>query len=310
MKPIQDLLIFIAILSGTVACSPQITGTHVGKIYLDPSFSAQEIKTIEDDLELLKTTPKTETSSEFRQILNVPDGSGNSLYDWLEVRIRYLLPESFSVQNKLFVASHNHSYEHPNSFPTLDSGKETEQNNAASEAVLASNWGSSFYLKGKLDRVLISFNLDESNSVLISSPRVGIVHLRNTFFSPTLPSGETLDLIAQKLFRLSILFHEARHSDGNGKSMGFFHNICPTHHRYSGHDACDASGNGPYTISGLVLKQLLQNYKYQISKTSHDLLTHMAEDFLDRNISSRRSVQVHSGPHSDALFWDDTPEGV
>jgi hypothetical protein len=57
------------------------------------------------------------------------------------------------------------------------------------------------------------------------------------------------------MYRISILLHEARHSDGNYfVDGGFLHGVCPKGHPYAGKE-CDVMFNGPYSVASDVLVQ-------------------------------------------------------
>lgn len=65
--------------------------------------------------------------------------------------------------------------------------------------------------------------------------------------------------MANSLGRMAVFFHEARHSDGNGKSLGFFHAVCPSGHDFQGSYACDRNLNGPYSIGAQMMKEFIKN---------------------------------------------------
>jgi hypothetical protein len=99
------------------------------------------------------------------------------------------------------------------------------------------------------------FTSVRGNALLkITSPRVGIVKVGEGLFGIT-PYIENPASIANAWFRIATLFHEAHHSDGNGKSLGFSHAVCPEGHKYFNYNACDRETNGPYAVGAILLKQ-------------------------------------------------------
>ncbi|HVJ65827.1 MAG TPA: hypothetical protein VM901_11265 [Bdellovibrionota bacterium] len=57
------------------------------------------------------------------------------------------------------------------------------------------------------------------------------------------------------MYRISVMLHEARHSDGNYfVDGGFVHGICPEGHPFAGKD-CDVMSNGPYSVAADILAQ-------------------------------------------------------
>ena len=104
---------------------------------------------------------------------------------------------------------------------------------------------------------LIGIKFRGVGRVPITSPRTGIIQIgdglfHDGFFREELPK----DSVVRKVFRIQTFFHEARHSDGTGKSIGFLHALCPPGHAYAGVNACDRNSNGPYTVGALMIEQL------------------------------------------------------
>ncbi|HVJ66182.1 MAG TPA: hypothetical protein VM901_13070 [Bdellovibrionota bacterium] len=105
----------------------------------------------------------------------------------------------------------------------------------------------------------------------LDDSRVGLVSLGKSFFqiSHPLPAVE-------HLARMSLLVHEARHSDcthgirrsdlkkmimgieASDKTCGQVHVVCPEGHDYAGVHACDASPWGAYAVDSVFVTRLAQ----------------------------------------------------
>lgn len=92
------------------------------------------------------------------------------------------------------------------------------------------NIGAVLYQTGKDMGDLYSFRMDGIGSVVVKSPRTGILKIGSIYFNELYEddsmSASSLKFI-HSLYRMATLFHEARHSDGHGDSLGFFHVKCP-----------------------------------------------------------------------------------
>ncbi len=96
------------------------------------------------------------------------------------------------------------------------------------------------------------------------SPRTGVMQIGPSFFDST-DSLDTEDVdgrgfrTIKSLYRISVLFHEARHSDGNqaSGSLSFAHILCPSDgsvgSEYAGLPACDDEANGAYNVGAQIL---------------------------------------------------------
>ena len=114
-------------------------------------------------------------------------------------------------------------------------------------------------MMGKQSKVLLALKKTDGSVLPLVSPHRGFIQIGEGLFLPRLrvnPAAQ--DLPANSVERLSTFFHESRHSDGHGKSLGFTHAICPEGHPYAGYPACDKNLNGPYTVGAQVLKTMAQ----------------------------------------------------
>jgi hypothetical protein len=202
---------------------------NIGNIRVDCTLEHSKYELISHDLGMLSSLhligPRSE---EFQQTLNLPNLTGQTLTLWLEERIQYLLAEDFSP------SGHDH-------------------------VTLGENMGSAYYnLAQSLNSPSYIIAIPGHASVTINKPRVGIVRLGPALFSETI-NEPWYTKRAQSLIRLGALFHEARHSDGNGLSATFPHTRCPSTHPSAGKVLCDESSNGPNAIEVLFLESILEN---------------------------------------------------
>src|SRR5690606_3079638 len=113
----------------------------------------------------------------------------------------------------------------------------------------------------KKNNMRARFNFSESQSLEVLSPRVGLIILYDTYFN-TQKFGinrSNPKAYSNSLNRISTLLHEARHSDGNGPSLGFPHVKCPaTKPEYEGFAACDIATNGAYAIEAAMHKKFIE----------------------------------------------------
>ncbi len=118
----------------------------------------------------------------------------------------------------------------------------------------------------------------------ITTPRVGIVRL-----SPRLFDGEE-DSLAGSIFRISTLFHEARHSDGHGEHSTFPHNIsCPNSSLPVG---CDSVLNGAYGVQFTFLHYAIQTCDSCSEREKEVLAQHAVTDFDKIDTKSKKLVDA------------------
>ena len=185
--------------------------------------------------------------------------------------------------------------------PLLDSASSSDKTQ-----VVMSNVGAALYLLGKTspEKQLHQLAFD-SQQIQITSPRTGILKIGPGLFHDF---GVKLQNVALDIYRVSTLFHEARHSDGHGETLGFLHSKCPAGSDYEGLSACDGSTNGPYTVGALVMKTM---------KDSCVTCTPLSNKFLEimyLDVSSRVIHYKYQSPTSDyqtpaGAAWDDQAEG-
>lgn len=288
---------------------------------------------IKKDINTLKSMIFSETTEEVtKSVLGISTVNANSLNKWLNERVSLVIGERFDLDNRLEIKREKVIY--PNQFVKADykldqlTVIDSEQSNALDpildfEAYVAqqalnedkddsgvitvmSNIGAALYTLGKDNKVLAglntAINIRDKEILPALSPRVGIIQIgrglfhKNLTVSPDAPSN-----LANAINRLGTFFHEARHSDGNGKSLVFGHARCPKELKeYAGFAACDRNKNGPYSVGVVTILEMTKNCKDRCSKRETQILAMIALD------SASRVVKDRSG--SEATLWDATHE--
>lgn len=198
-----------------------------------------------------------------RQILGIDFSSTANINDamlsWLKSRVNYVVGESFDLQGNLKVVKNFQTYPNSTENPTIETPTGGTGGGSNVKTVM-SNIGAAVYYAGKDGRSLLGLNIPGYGTQTINSPRAGVIKVGEGLFTKgkhtrALPDSS----IVHRLSRLTTFFHEARHSDGNGRHLGFFHGICPRGHEFAGYAACDKNRNGPYTVGYLTISAFKAN---------------------------------------------------
>jgi len=256
-------------------------------LYLDKTVDNRLEKLITTDLHALAALRIDVQDSQLRSLFELDPLSATSLLGWLSERVRYLVGQAFSLEKNVLLISDDtngfYEYENPGVFPD-----EIEESIGGTQAIAerlmlmdglkeqaAINLGSAVYLSGKYKQVLFGLNV-AGKKIAITSPRTGVVKLDSAFnFMGNFMGnfvGDSLDdssgameasvlnsTVSRRAYRLRSLFHEARHSDGHGKSLTFPHAKCPVGHDFEGRPLCDRSRNGSFRIGAEIVKMFLND---------------------------------------------------
>lgn len=239
-------------------------------------------KLLNSDLDLLKSVSFTDESNEAVNIFKTPI-NGTNLELWLAQRSKIIVPESFELsESTIKVLDRNYAF--PNfEMPELKAGKSTVP--GGSVKTVMSNIGSALYLISKKSSALLGVEVNGVGKIAGTTPRIGLIKIGDGMFMPLMrkSGGTDFQSYANSLSRLSVFFHESRHSDGNGKSLGFVHAICPEGHNYAGYNACDENLNGPYTIGAIFTKSTVNNCE-KCSEGEKEALRNQYADSFNRVI--------------------------
>ena len=287
---------------------------------------------IKKDINTLKSMTFDESAEEVtKSILGLTTVNGQTLNKWLNERVSLVIGEKFDLDQRLEISRDKVIY--PNAFvkadykldqlTTLDNDDFTNdpildfQGYAANKALnedkgdegvitVMSNIGAALYTLGKDNKVLASLNtainIREKELLPALSPRVGIIQIGKGLFHKNLTvNPESPNNLANSINRLGTFFHEARHSDGNGKSLVFGHAKCPRELKeYAGFAACDRNKNGPYSVGVVTILEMTKNCKERCSKRESQILAMIALDSASRVVNDRSGAA--------ATNWDPTPE--
>lgn len=230
----------------------------------------QEI--LRQDIAAFVKMPFIVSDETFSKVMGIKgDVKSKDLAQWLGLRVKYLIGESYQMSERdSYVADSGYSFQYPGILPDIPKPLLVPEDRTPSRdpapadteekqvMTIMSNTGAALYLNGKSNGMLLGINMPGLGKVPVTSPRVGILQIGRGLFKIGRTKNNTFELDSS-LMRISTLFHEARHSDGNRKNTGFMHAICPLGHDYAGYAACDFSLNGSYSVGFQVGKAVAEN---------------------------------------------------
>ncbi len=293
----------LALLASLASLSAQAESRQVGQIWIDESVPKDAAKRLEKDLERLSYLPLQKQDPELQSLLKISTLDHLALIKWLEARVDFLVGPRINLGHPnlrpapLDPGQPPFQYQNPGILPRL----ETPTVHPTGVLVLtAMNLGTGLYIEGKTAGRLLELDLG-TRIVRSTSPRIGVIQIHAGLFDPS--RAMTSDQGAQgaqgamsnTLNRLSILFHEARHSDGNKESLGFLHAVCPEGHKFAGMSVCDRNANGPYQVEGTILRSFTESCE-RCSSGERERLRLKYLNSFERVISKE--------------IWDDQPEGL
>ncbi len=270
-------------------------------ILISPKIKSSQKNIINKDLDILNNYSFRENKDlKTKRVLGLKDFNTITATRWLNNRVKYIVDS-----DKINIEQTNVDYPTPLTQPFSDIATETDS--ILPSFVTMSNLGAATYLLGKANHSL--YNIKFSRGILkkplvlrIDSPRVGILQLGEGLFSPGLAINRIdPNAIANTILRLSFIFHEARHSDGNGESLGFTHSVCPHGHDYENEIACDESLNGAYSVGAVIAKEMLMSCGEDCTERDKEML----KIFILDNYG-RIQTKTHQG--LSPKYWDTTPE--
>jgi hypothetical protein len=253
-----------ALASAADAGRPAATKIDSGRYIVASDVPAEQSQILQKDLAFMYALNFRDDAA-LSQMMEL-DGNLNaaSLDSWLSDRVQYIISENTDLDSAVAPVTQGYAFENPGVLPPLESiegAPDISVQNASNtptaghgKAVMVmANVGAMIYGMGKEQNTLLGVNVPGAGTVLMSSPRTGVIQIGEGMFAPIFQRKGMSDTSTPlySLSRLATLFHEARHSDGNGESTGFLHTICPLGHDYEGIAACDLSLNGAYTVGAM-----------------------------------------------------------
>jgi hypothetical protein len=232
-----------------------------------------------------------------------------ALQGWLDERVALVISEKMDLDQSIMVAPGVAQYPEPKILPEPDrttvKPKPSGQGAASEPVLVMSNTGAALYMMAKENKVLLALKKTNGDLLPLLSPQGGVIQIgKGLFLDRFRVNREVQDHPANSLSRLSTLFHETRHSDGHGVTLGFMHAICPEGHAYAGYPACDKNLNGPYTVGAQVLSSLIEACEECTTKDK-TILKMIEADSRSRVL---KTFQDGKGRVVQAIAWSDRPE--
>ena len=311
----KRILVASMILASTIAMGSS-------DIYLSKGIKKDLREKIEKDLNALDQIQfKSETLAPTLKIMGLTELNSHTAVDWLNQRVNYVVSENalsffnLLVRRVIFVEQENVDFPNANIAPysleTMEQTKLQVQAGLNSEKAMTvmSNIGSALYLSGKNDHTVLGMKVSRglfkrSERVALNSPRAGIIQIGEGLFSKELAVNRNDEqALANTVFRMGTFFHEARHSDGNGESLGFLHAICPKGHDYEGEAACDENLNGPYSVGMVMMAEMTRACEDKCSAKETETLKLLVLDSANRILKTTHKNEA-------ARVWNATPESL
>ncbi len=241
---------------------------------VDSGVPSDQARIIQQDQEYLRQLnfPNDSISAEARYLMGIQGQlSSKSLQSWLDERVSVVVSEGLDLRKSILVAPGTVTYPEAKIFPDrearvpvpADSGPAPTPkpgNSIRTEShpvIVMANMGAAVYMMGKQSEQLLGLRLSDNSTMGIVSPHHGFIQIGEGLFMERMRvNPESAEMPANRIARLAVFFHEARHSDGHGKSLSFGHAYCPAGHAYAGYPACDRNLNGPYTVGAKMLKAM------------------------------------------------------
>ena len=267
------------------------------KLYLDHFSGGSEI-VLKADIDALLTFPLALANhSELKEIIGSSTGSSQDAFNWLQKWVHFIYTEPFVDSERCYLRS-----------------RKKEVQSEAKDGFLALNLGLSKYLfTSSLSYGLGVVFAHERGlyKVDINTPAIGVVRLGERFFNSDYysesPPAAGVDPLAFRLFRISTLLHEAAHSRGQGKYLGFAHVLCPQEIPFvGGTQACDASRNGGNGVKAAFLEAVVKSCQHMRSKDSEVEPLPLCQSVESLKFLRKRASECRSRILSQE-FWDETP---
>lgn len=271
-------------LSGLLTLTSSLSLAH---IKFSKKIPNEQKKLMEYDLKNLSDLSFTDADQSGERLFKTPMTKDN-LKKWLFDRSQYIVSEDYDMSKNMKPLQQ--TYKYPNDIMP-DFEKSTAAPVTGNITVVMSNIGAAAYLGGKKAQALIGLDIPGHDVIPVKSPRVGIFKVGAGLFMPLLRNSDNYKTFGHSLKRLTTFFHEARHSDGNAKSLAFVHAVCPVDHMYGGYNACDRNTNGPYSIGATFLKASVENCS-KCSESEKEALRVQYTDSFSRILTVARADET------------------
>lgn len=294
MKKAIALTLGLSIGSAFAAPVPVPVAKGYGGIQIHSSVPKEHEEGLKSDIRYVFNSKHKNIDQNFLAVSGLTEVTGPILHNWLINRVRYVVGERFDLEQN---AEGYRGFKYPKTLSPSTGGS-----NQQATVVVMSNLGGALYMFGKGQDLLMRLNLD-GDRIFINSPRAGILQIGEGLFHPKAQLNNDLHSSANSIQRIGTLFHEARHSDGNGKSLSFAHEMCPEDHPLAFNFACEKVANGPYSVGAYSTRQFLANCS-DCSELDKTLLQLRIVDSLGRILypdnkakidAMNKAIQSHQG---------------
>jgi hypothetical protein len=266
-----------------------------------PDDQVERIKRGFDALKRFDFSPKN--TAAIRRIMGIREVNEASLLAWLDDRVQAVVGESYDIDDHLIRQDRCYRYAEGGVLPELEQIAVETGDSSERVAIVMRNVGVSAYYDAKRSDRLTYTEIPGIGKLPITSPRVGIIQIGESLFDPdNQTSPKRPEAAGNSVYMLSSFFHEARHSDGHGKTMGFFHAACPKGHSLEGTLSCDRSLNGPYAVDAAMTEAMLRGCP-DCTASDREQLRTMIADYHNRILPRRLDGKR-------VRFEDDAPEGT
>lgn len=245
----------------------------------DDSVTSEQRKLFEGDLAVLDTL--SPTTSRDTKLMDISDFSAPTLAAWLTHRAKAIVGPTYNLDRNIGVLR--------TAVPYLPRPVAIELENRGEGKIMMANLGAAVYMAGKKEKWVLGMKV-AGDTLTVTSPRVGVFQVHELFKLKVL--GAPADAKVNSLVRLSILFHEARHSDGNGEATGLPHAICASGD-YQGQPACERYAQGPYVVSRITTERFLEACS-DCTSGEKEALTLMIADYQSRLLPNPEEVDTRA----------------
>lgn len=279
------LLALIATLT-IISCAKQSrhNSPPAIKVTYDSSVPQKERELVELDLKTLHWATPSDVPG--KSILGLSEISRDSLSGWLQKRFRYVIGVNYEYEKLLTAKKISDQDYHKMIFSKI-----------SETGSLMLNLGAVIYsLAEQTSPSRLSVMQIQNQSVVIDSPRVGVILIDEIYKFHDEIEGlrGNIESLVNSILRLSIFFHEARHSDGNGDNAGFPHVECDSGD-FEGDFSCDDSSNGANSVGKVLLQSLIsscsdcnENEKMKIQLWISDLSLRVNSNAIEKDPRAER----------------------
>lgn len=252
------------------------------------------------DLKVLENFKFKNVDPQTLKVLGIDELTGKSALKWLEDRIQYIVEQEFSVEKNIYLIKNDIVF--PNDFdaPKAEREKMGFGYETPDFAFYMANLTPFIYNVSKWNQAQYGLKIPQGVFkspllVPVTSIRAGIIQIGGSLFK--WPVNKDKNAVANSIGRISIYFHEARHSDGNGDHLGFPHVDCS-----DGSLECEDSLNGSYSTAAAILGEMIK---------SCDQCTSTEKEKLTNELTGLGHAQLpHTKDGQPLTFLDPTPEGL